>query len=67
METSHKQLLTEKEVLDLCRTEVEAMHDIHFLMSRPDVSHDDTQLCLAHMHQSLQKLTDILCRKRSES
>ncbi|AFL89229.1 hypothetical protein Terro_2997 [Terriglobus roseus DSM 18391] len=63
METSPKQLLSEKEVLDLCRTEVEAMHDVHFLMSRPNVSHDDLQLCLAHMNGSLQKLTDILCRE----
>ena len=38
------------------------MHNVHYLMSCPDVPRDVMQLYLADMSRSLEHLTDILCR-----
>jgi hypothetical protein len=64
MKTGPRQVegLSEKEVLDLCRTEVETMHNVHYLMSRPDVPRDVMQRYLGNMSDSLEHLTNLLCR-----
>lgn len=69
METSPRKVegLSENEVLDLCRSEVETMHNVHYLMSCPDVPRDTMQRYLADMSRSLEHLTDILCRPKNRS
>jgi hypothetical protein len=69
METSPRKVegLSENEVLDLCRSEVETMHNVHYLMSRPDVPRDTLQRYLADLSRSLEHLTDILCRSNNKS
>ncbi len=54
METSPRKVegLSEIEVLDLCRSEVETMHNVHYLMSCADVPRDTMQRYLADMSRS---------------
>ncbi|CAN5441581.1 hypothetical protein BH10ACI4_BH10ACI4_28330 [soil metagenome] len=55
--------LSEKEMLELCRRDVEAMHNLHFLLLREEVSKDDRKDLETQMGDDLDHLTDILCRK----
>ena len=52
-----------EKIVDVCRTNVEALHNLHFLMAahikEPEHLTDDLKLMDAH----LQAMTDELCRK----
>jgi hypothetical protein len=55
--------LTPEDILEICRTNVEALHNLHYLMK----AHVDVPRLLTFdldlMNTHLQKMTDELCRK----
>ena len=58
-----KSFLTPKQVLEICRTNVEALHNLHYLMEIHVTDPARLSIYLKTMQDHLQKMTDELCRK----
>ena len=55
--------VTPKQILDVCRTNVEALHNLKFLMNENVADPEAMASYLEMMDKHLQNMTDELCRK----
>jgi hypothetical protein len=62
--STHKpeQLVSAEEALELCRTDVEAMHNLQYLVADLVQPSETLQTYLKEIDRHLQHLTDVLCR-----
>jgi hypothetical protein len=52
-----------EKIVDVCRTNVEALHNLHFLMTAHIKDPEHLTVDLGVMNVHLQAMTDELCRK----
>jgi hypothetical protein len=53
----------QEKIVKVCRTNVEALHNLQFLMFAHVTEPDHLSEYLEIMNEHLQKMTDVLCRK----
>jgi hypothetical protein len=53
----------QEKIVEVCRTNVEALHNLQFLMFAHVTEPDHLSEYLEIMNEHLQKMTDVLCRK----